>query len=348
MSTLSRWLLRRFFKAYLTLAATTLLVFLAIDGLVNLRKLLAEDFLARCWQRYGHMLPEIYYLLSPFLILMAGLWVVAGLRRAHELTVLQASGCSPRQLALPLLAAALLLAAASWLEREWLLPAVGALRLADARGKVVAARPLADASGGVLSGHAYVLGEGVLREARYVRFGADGGEAYTVLAEEAQATPTGWRFCVGVAIARGEEGAPDAVQPFAAEGLALETSVRPRDFEALSESRSFLSAAQLREQIARSPAFQHLEVQFYERYAQPLAGLALLVVSLPLVLDPAGRALLRFFGAVLLAGGYFVLSAVCFDLGGRRALPPVLAAFAPLACSLVVAGLLRWRLSART
>lgn len=348
MSTLSRWLTWRLLKAYATFAFSIALFFLVIDGFVNLEGLNEGDLLANLIQRYGRMLPELFYLLSPFITLMATLWVVAGLRRSNELIPLMAAGYSPRQIATPLLVLGVLFAPLCWADRELLLPRLADLRRAHVLPRYLAKpRPVADTNNGVLNIGAYYPSLGELRKARFVQLTPEGGEAFTILADQAEfsAERGGWTFYRGVVIERHPQ-AEDTIASIESAGYFLSTQIRLSDVEASIGSPMYLTAEQLKEQIERTPGFRHLAVQYYERFSQPLAGVVLLLLSIPLVLGGDGSAasnLLRFLACMGIAVAQFVLNTLCSELGSREVFSPAIAAFLPQAICAVIGGVLVWR-----
>lgn len=330
-----RWLIGRFLKAYLLLTFSAGLLFLIIDLFTNLDSLLRRGLLEALVQRYGTMLPELYFMLSPHLILLSGLWVVVALLRANELVPLLAVGYSTRRLALPMIVTAALLAVVSWADRELLLPSLAHLRrerqLKQLRESV---RPVPDSENGVLAARWYQVDAQLLIEPRFVRLSEGGAEALTVIGVRAAYAPEegGWRFYEGVRIE--PDGAGDErVHRFGEEGYVLPCSIRLSDVEAAIDAPTYLSAGQLREQLERNPGFSHLRIQLYERFTQPLAGVVLLLAALPLAFGAAkgSHTYLRILGGLGLAVAFFFAATICYELGAREALgPPLLAATLPL------------------
>ena len=107
--------------------AAILIVFVVVDLFSNLERLAQQGLARGMLLRYGAQLPEIFLTLSPFLLVLAALWVVVDLQRQNELVPLVALGYSPRRLALPLLAMGVLLAPVVWADRELVLPRVASL-----------------------------------------------------------------------------------------------------------------------------------------------------------------------------------------------------------------------------
>jgi lipopolysaccharide export LptBFGC system permease protein LptF len=339
-----RWLAGRFARAYLVFASSATFMFLVIDLFSNMDSLLRHGLLKGLMERYGTMLPELFFTLSPHLVLVAGLWVVASLIRNNELVPLYASGYSPRRICAPILILAGLLGVLAWADRELLLPRLGDLRrsrrlLRQPREPV---RPVPDDSGGVLAALFYLPHQEELVQPSFVRLDDAGGELLTVQGARAKydAQAGGWRFFEGRRIQAASVGTGTLIVDLPPEGELVLTRIRKRDLEAAITAPGYLSSAQLHEQIERSPAFKHLEIQLYERFTQPLAGVALLLLGLPVILGAArgGNLYLRGLACVGLGIAYFFASAICFELGSHGVLPPILGASLPLLCACVVGG----------
>jgi len=336
-----RWLAGRFLRAYLLFTASLGFLFLVVDLMSNADRLLRYGFAQAAFERYASMLPELFFLLSPHLVLLAGLWTIVSLVRSNELVPLYAAGYSPRRICAPLLVMALGLSGLAWADRELLLPAVGHLRRSQrlARQPRQPVRPVADGAGGVLSAQYYVPSRGDLVDPRYTWLDEGHAERATILGALASYDDEagGWRFFKARRMTAAPVGSASVVEKLP-EGFLVPSELRKQDVEASIQSPGFLSAAELREQLQR-PGFAHLEVQLYERYTQPLAGVALLLLGLPLVLGAArgGSVYLRGLGCLTLGVCYFVGGTICYELGTRGLLPPVVAAGLPLAVA-VVAG----------
>jgi lipopolysaccharide export system permease protein len=349
---LDRWLMARFLRAWLTFTGAALLAFVVLDLFANLEKLSdapGGGLPVAAARRYGAMLPELYFTLGPFLPLLAAMWVVAQLQRQNELVPLVAAGESPLRLAWPLLLAGLVLAPVSWADRELLLPALGPLRR-ETRGpsqsqEWQSPRPIPDEGGGVLAPRFYSPGSGELRDVRFTRLGPGGEEVESVLAAAGRHERGGWRLHNGLVLRRvpAEGAARDEIAPIASGGWLLETAIGVADVEAAIDSPAFQSSTQIRRQMRRTPGFEHLAVRLHERFTYPLAGIALLLVSVPVTLRGQGGwdSFLRFLVCLGLGFAYFVGSTICYELGAKGALRPLTAAYGPLvACALLGAALL--------
>lgn len=337
-STLDRWLLGRFVRAYLLFLAASFALFGVIDLFSNVERLRnrgkaladAGGLQQALLERYGTMLPELFFMLSPHFVLLAGLWTIVALIRAGELVPLLAAGYAPRRVAAPLLLAAGLLGALAWADRELLMPRLAHLRRTRELKGLETPRDVPDGRGGVLSARYYDVSQRLLVQARFIRQTAAGGEASVLIAQEAryEAGSGGWRFARGLRIERAPEG--DVVSSFGSDGVLVPSQILPSDVEASIEAPTYLSSAQLAAQLERTPGFRHLEVLLYERYTQAAAGLALLLTALPLALGGVHSGLYgRVLAGIGLGVAYFLLTTVLFELANRGAVAPALAALLP-------------------
>lgn len=353
MGTMDRWLCRRFLSAYLLFVCSGGFLYLIVDlfskfdSIVHHSGGIGQALL----ERYGTMLPELYFALSPHLALLAGLWTVVTLVRKRELISLYMAGYGPRRVAAPLLLMAAGLGVIAWADREYLLPQLGGLQKArELRRAREAVRPVADGHGASLSGLFYLPAEQTLVFPRFVVLGPEGEEVASVFGERAtyDENRRAWRFVGGfrvasrpTGIARPSSEASAIVTPLPPEGGWVETTIRRSDIEASMISATYLNSQQLRDQLERTPAFRSLEIQIYERYTQPLAGLALLLAGLPLVLGVAhgGNLYLRALGALGFGVLYFFGATTCRELGAREVLPALTAAGLPVLLAAAVGGI---------
>ncbi len=342
MTILDRWILRRFLVTYLAFAFTVLLMFTVTDGFSHVDQFYSiakssgrsiADVIA---SHYAAVVPDIYYLLAPFVTLVAAMWVVFEVRKNNELVPLQAAGIAPLRVMLPLFVAAFLLGGVMYADKELVIPAFAAQHKEDTNLKRshVLINPIPDQKNGVLSARYYAPKQRVLVEARYTRLDPLGAEAVCAIASSAYYAEKekGWVFQDGFRIehpssymAIGHEGV--------LEGVLIETDIRPADVEcAAVDMLGYLTSKQLREQYLRIPAFRHIAVELWRRTAYPCASLVLLLIGIPFVLrgDPGDKsaAALGLLVCIAFCALFFLATALFEDMGSRPGgIPPVLAAW---------------------
>jgi len=336
-ASLDRWLIGRFLRAYGAFLGAAVVLFLVLDLSMNVDLAVGSfsdaSARTRLFERYALYIPELFFLLSPHLVLLSGLWTVVAVVRQNELVPLLSAGYSNRRLVLPFLAVGLILAGFTWADRELVLPALGDLRRERLlKQSLQFMRPIPDSGDAVLSSSGYLTHTQELYMPRLVRLDPRGAEVWSVMAswgsfdEQAGA----WRFVDGIVFERGAEG--ETLRRIGPEGLLVRSGIGLRDVEAAIDAPSYLSADGLDRQLERTPGFKHLAVQRYERFTQGLAGVILLLAGLPLLITEArGASLaLRSLACLGLSVAYFLGATICYELGARAVLSPPVAALLPL------------------
>jgi lipopolysaccharide export system permease protein len=342
---LDRWILRRFLVTYLAFAFTVLLMFTVTDGFNHVDQfysvakgsgqpmghlLLLSRLAVVIASHYAGIVPDIYYLLAPFVTLVAAMWVIFEVRKNNEFIPLQAAGIAPGRVMLPLFFAAFLLGGVMYADKELVIPAFADQHKEDTNLKrtTVLINPIPDQKNGVLSARHYAPHERLLVEARYTRLDATGAEAICAVASSASYTEGGWVFRDGFKIEH-----PSSYMPIGPGGVLVPTDVRPQDVESAAvDMLGYLTSKQLREQYERIPAFRHLEVELWRRTAYPCASLVLLLMGIPFVLrgDPGDKsaAALGLLVCIAFCALFFLATAFFEDMGSRPGgIPPILAAW---------------------
>jgi lipopolysaccharide export system permease protein len=339
MKVLDRWVLRRFAFTYLAFAASVLLMFVMTDGANHIDQFHAQAQKTgeSSWRialaHYSATVPDIYYLLAPFVTLVAAMWVVFELRRNNELVPLMSAGIAPWRVTAPLFVAAAVLAGAMYLDRELVIPRFAEQHRESTNLKRthVLIDPVPDRVEGVLSARYFMPKTRELVEARYTRLDETRhGEVICAVASSAHYSAQwgGWIFRDGFRVER-KDGA-EAYEPIDHDGVLIETDVRPVDCEsAAADMLGYLTSAQLREQLERIPAFRHIAVELGRRTAYPCASIVLLLIGLPFVLrGDKGAAAVGLIVCIALCAVFFLLTAVFEDMGSRPGgIPPQLAAW---------------------
>jgi lipopolysaccharide export LptBFGC system permease protein LptF len=341
MKILDRWILKRFALAYVSFTTTVLVMFVMTDGFNHLDQFYAaakaanRPLLAVVAENYVALVPDIYYLLAPFVTLVAAMWVIFELRRQNEFVPLQAAGVAPWRMTFPLFFAAFVLALVMYADKELVIPRFVEQRRGSTNLKRthVLLNPIPDRSNSVLSARFYLPHERALGEPRYTRFDERLGEAVCAVASTAVYSEKGegWIFKEGFRFRR---GSPDDVyEPIGADGLLIKTDVRPQDVESATvEMLGYLTSKQLWDQYQRIPAFKHIYVEICRRTAYPCASLVLLLLGIPFVLrgDPGDKsaAALGLLACIGMCALFFLVTAFFEDMGNRPGgIPPPLAAW---------------------
>jgi lipopolysaccharide export system permease protein len=336
---LDRWILKRFLLAYAAFASVVLVMFVMTDGFNHLDQFYATAIKTQrpLWRialaHYSAIVPDIYYMLAPFLALLAAMWVVFELRRNNEFVPLQAAGIAPWRITLPLFVAALGLAGVMYADRELVIPefAQQFREITNLKREHVSVNPIPDQRNGVLSARNYSPPRQELVEARYTLLDpVTHGEVLSVVASSASCVEKGWIFHDGIVIER--SGGLDIFRTFGERpGHLVETDVRIIDVEcAAVDMLGYLTTRQLIDQYKRIPAFRQLRVEVWRRTAYPCASIVLLFIGLPFVLrGDKGAAAIGLIVCIGVCALFFLLTAFFEDLGSRPGglVPPPLAAW---------------------
>lgn len=335
---LDRWLLRRFALTYFAFAASVVLMFVVTDGFNHVDQFHAiaqktHHSLARiALAHYAAVVPDIYYLLAPFVTLVAAMWVVFELRRNNELVPLQAAGVAPWRVTLPFFLAALLLGGVMYADKELVIPLFARQHreATTLKRDHVLINPIPDQRDGVLSARFYLPATGELVEARYTQLDASFAEAVCAVASSARfsARDGGWVFEDGFRIERID--GRDRFERIDSKGLLVKTDVRPIDVESAAvDTLGYLTTADLYAQYKRIPAFKHIWVEIWRRTAYPCASVVLLFLGLPFVLrGDKSAAAVGLLVCIGLCALFFLVTAVFEDMGSRPGgIPAPLAAW---------------------
>jgi lipopolysaccharide export LptBFGC system permease protein LptF len=342
--TLDRMLLWRFAWTYAAFATCVIVVFIVTDIFNKFYHFSGEN--RSIWivlaEYYAGVLPEIYYMLAPFVTLIAAMWVVFELRRANELTPLMAAGIPPWRVVLPLFGAALFLAAIMFVDREKAIPALSELRRESGKFGKRDHRipvPIPDGRDGVLAASSYLTKTRELFQPRYVQLDSSGRErlcAFGSLARyvpPAPGRPEGWLFTDGVVVTTEStpDGSNDRLEPIPRGGRVIPMDVRPLDVESAIETIGYLSTEQMESQYARIPAFRHLPVQLARRWSYPASCLVLLLLGLPFMLrGDKSAAALGVIISIAVCALFFIATAFCEDVAAKPwGPPPALGAWLP-------------------
>jgi lipopolysaccharide export system permease protein len=112
----------------------------------------------------------------------------------------------------------------------------------------------------------------------------------------------------------------------------IATDLTPEDFESAGENVQYLSLADLQRRWNRQQVHNNLLlVKIHQHWSFPLTHVVLLLIGLPFVLNQNNRSV--FLGVLVSVGicvAYFIVHAMCTELGSKGAIQPVVAAWLPV------------------
>lgn len=284
------------------------------------------------------MIPCMYVeYLGPVLTASAGMFTVALLNRTNELTPMKACGVSFARICAPIFLAAVIFTGSAYALQEHVLPAMRdrireAVMLKSRRTYIVP-DIVGDGLGQEIWVHRYWPKE--KRGSRCVIVRGGRGTRTLITADEIlyRGPERGWLLRGHVA---SQTFSTDDAEPWTrrevADQMPFETDIIPTDLEDTTGEVTYLALGEIWRQYRAHPVKFGLLAKFYDRLANPLTHIILLLVGLPMLLGHRVQSVLLAVGtSILVCGGYLILRALGLELGTRGVLLPSLAIWLPLA-----------------
>jgi lipopolysaccharide export system permease protein len=361
MRLIDRYLLSRFFRTLAICFVSAAGLFVVIDVFAKLEEfiILGERHggLGRVLlSYYGARVVWIFDRMAPYLVLLAAIFTITWLHRSNELTALFAAGVSPRRIAKPVIAAALVVAGLSAVNREWAIPACREQLARSAKDWLgVQSQPLYprydNRTGIFFNGQSVFPGEYRVVQPKFAfetpmgEFGRHLAATSAFYRRASQDHPRGYLF--------DEVTEPKGI----AELPSLKindrlTVLTPQDFPWLAKNQCFLVSDVDFEQLTggagwrqfsstgqlvrglRNPSLDFgadVRVEIHARLVRPFLDMTLLFLGLPLAFSADHRNLFLAAGkGALLAAAFIVVVLACQGMGASYWIRPALAAWAPL------------------
>jgi len=357
-----------FAKAYLISFISLVGLYVVIDAFTNIDEFsevaesTGELFRVMGWY-YLIKMSLFYDRLCGVITMMAAIFTVTWMQKNNELLAMLSAGIGTRRVIRPVLISAVLVSSLAVVNQEFIMPKIAEdlQKPPDDDGhRKVSVTTREDSNEIQLSGNAQAD-----REHRTVlAFSATvpvtvGGEILEIQARQARHFPAGsptplsggWllhgvRFLnnppgegygsvlVKLADLKGFPPPMDSPGPLPGDIYFLKSDL---SFEAITRSRQWYQFADtvdlivaLRENYNK-PEWSDIEIFLHSRLIRPLAGLALLALSLPLVLGGQGRNMFINLGLSLATSGIFYAATFLAQfLGSSGAISPTMAAWSPL------------------
>jgi len=285
---------------------------------------------------YMAYLPFLLKQVLPFVAVAAALMTVNHMVRYNEVMPILAAGVSARRLFAPLFLCGLAISAGHFAFNEFLLPSLSREQIALKRffsgDRKIGLRNLAhlrDGKGTVTRASGYNFSDQSLTEVTVHRPWTKRG--FDILSAP-RLDPAGeaWVATDGAMVHPADIAAPPRELP---PGTRVDFGVSPDDVEALASKQGTaeISFTQLRRLVKKFPERRNLRVAMHKQITRPLTTFVLLMVGVPFLLASGRR---RFMGMALtiaVCGGYYLLDIFFTSLGDRGDLPPLMAAYLPLA-----------------
>jgi LPS export ABC transporter permease LptG len=338
---LDRYLVRElltFMGIGLAVAAT---LFVVVDLLQTLDRFIRnKPPLLFIVEHFVYRVPAALQQGLPVVMLVATIFLFLALTRAHELTAMKAAGMSLYRVAAPVLLLGVLVALASGLFQELLLP-----RLNELGDEVDNVRIRGNLPRHLQSRERLWLRTGDSRFYRVELLNPAASDMYgvTVLevdqktfrlksrldARRAHWTPDGWELNDGAFREFGPHGEVQTV-PFVMTALDLQDEIDA--FTKVQKQTSAMSYRELRDYITRLEAtgfhVKKYMVELYSKLSFPLVNLVMVLVAIPFSLQsPRGGRLFGVALAIAIMAGYLVVHFVALAFARADLLPPLMAAW---------------------
>jgi len=297
-------------------------------------------------------LPGLVYELIPVACLIGTLYALATLARHSEITVLRASGLATRSLLGVLYRVAALLAVATFLIGEILVPVsdrlgqelkAGAMDKAFAQQGFISGIWVKDGRNFINIRHA--VSESFLEEVRIYSFDEAGALAsVTDAGSAAFAERGGW--LMSEVVKTSLDGERVSVERRQSDVWA--SSITPDLLSALMIAPERMSLYDLfnytRHLSGNRQSTERYEIAIWKKLFYPLASLVMVTLALPFgyVHDRVGGVSLKIFGGVMLGIAFYALNGLFSNLGVINAWPPVASAAAPAVLFFLAAVSLIW------
>jgi lipopolysaccharide export system permease protein len=341
VTVLSRYMFREFLKAAAACNLGFLLLFLLVDFVNNVEKLLRHDASGSeiAWY-YLSTLPKMFVMISPVGTMLAVLVVISMRMRGNELTAMYSGGYSLARICAPVMVGCVLVSALSILCSETLAPAANrqAREIKRARMKpgAVAAqfsgkRYWMRGEGGILSATLVEPTSGSLAGFLYFEVDPRFRPVRRIEARKAVILPDGsWE------LHQGEErhlGDAPSVEKFDSRAYRFpETIAGFLDGETPPEEMTFAELSDYVEELRKKgfEARRH-ETDLHAKISYPLLNVLIAMLAIPFALrGPRSGGVWRSIGLGLLVGfACWVILSASLSLGKKGIFPPVLAAWLP-------------------
>ncbi|WP_439534042.1 LPS export ABC transporter permease LptG [Polymorphobacter sp.] len=300
---------------------------------------------AELWTYVSLRVPQIIQLFLPFAVLLATLVTLATLNQNSEVVIFKGAGISAHQILLPLMMAALAIAAVNFVFNERIVTrATQTLKVwqANEYRKVTEATPPKTASW-VRGGNDLFHADSVTGIDSTTRLGGvtiydrvDNRLTRIVMADEGRPIASGWelRNVRIFDVARGTV----ATQP----SMAFATSVIPRQFTTATLDPAYLSLWELWPQIAEQRAagkpVDTLIAAAHHKISGPLSAvlMPLLGAVAAFGLARSGKLFVRAVIGMFLGFAFFVADNFMLAMGNFGSVPPLMAAWAPFLLFLLI------------
>ena len=370
LSILDRYISKSFIYSYAVCSVAILGLTMVLDSFMRVKKFMVAaragsipglGVLAVMAQYYLVRIPVFFQMISPAVILAAGMFCVAQMNKNNEIIPMKASGISMYRTLAPIFIFAVALTGVLVVNQEIIIPAL-VPRLKHTynilEGKTDDWTYEKDAGGnlweiaryqpGVFRMHGQVCIESyyqtggvrthiIAESAVWKRTDADGLPRWHLsVGTEARRTPEGRLLTAdegGYNTTFEKEGYIVRRPGDRAEGpFTIVSSLTPVDVDRKETNVQHVSSIKLSNMLDMDPSRTDIAVKLHQRYAFPLSNIVLLLLGLPFVLGTESKG--TFGGLVVcvaICAAFYGIHLLCGELGRDRTVSAAAAAWLPIA-----------------
>jgi lipopolysaccharide export system permease protein len=336
----SFYLLGNFLKSFSLISVGSILVFIIIDFVGNIKMWLLRG-LEQTGEYYLNYLPYIIYLVSPVAIMLTAIASVGAMARHLEISAMQGAGKSPFRILLPILAAGVAITASLFGIGEIILPDANHRRLEIAETRIEQRKNprIKEKNQFIFIGSDH--SDWYFR--RYSGITKKGDNVSLVLqssgkpiarydAKNIEWNDTSWILQSGWARYFSPEGDISAYK-FKIMNVGKQTSVLPEDIINERQSHEEMSARQIsrRIEILRRSGedTKKMETQRHFKFSGPITALVTLIIALSLShkYSRSGALSQQFGIGIIMTFSYYIVVRVGLQMGENGILEPWLGAW---------------------
>ena len=336
----SFYLLGNFLKSFILISVGSILVFIIIDFVGNIKMWLLRG-LEQTWEYYLNYLPYIIYLVSPVAIMLTAIASVGAMARHLEISAMQGAGKSPLRILLPILVAGIVITALLFGMGETILPDANNRRLEIAETRIEQRKNprIKEKSQFVFIGsdHSdwyFKRYSGITKKGDNISLVLqNGGKPIARYdAKSIEWRDTSWFLFNGWARYFSPEGDLSAYK-FKTMDIKKQTSVLPEDIINERQSHEEMNTKQIsrRIEILRRSGedTKKMETQLHFKFSGPITAMVTLIIALSLShkYSRSGALSHQFGIGIIMTFSYYIVVRVGLQMGENGLLEPWLGAW---------------------
>jgi lipopolysaccharide export system permease protein len=345
MRILDKYLMREYIRTFLILLGSLSVVFIVIDVIDNLPRLMRHGAsFEQAIIYYLLRVPYLTILTSPVTMLLTGLFLMNNLAKYNESVAIRAAGISIKRAMIPLFALGLLMSVIVGLLGEYVLPRSEARREYVYRVLIRDEQPEDNMLKARIhfqgkDGHFFYFGffdgyKNTLRVIDIVKFDNKAG----TVSERITANSAEWKFDQWILkdceVRKFKDHKPTEWTFYPSIVLPV-MDVKPQDFVRITKKTLAMNFFELKDYISRlkrtGDNYSSELVDLHMKLAYPLTNLIVIFFFIPIAtsnIRSKGRGLIFLLGLVV-CFLFLTLMRISQSLGYNQILPPMLAAWAP-------------------